>query len=493
MTLHVTITEYTTSLGDVVEKKKAYIKINEFDISGTLLSKVTGIGSILVGDGVGSLVDFPAGVNGATIVYDDTLPKGMKTVVPTTVEATMTNRSGVDMEAGTVCILHTTADSITTTDIASDRRVLCITAEAIPDLNTGRVIFYGVATVKVTGAVAVGQWLVSSTSASRAKAAGYTKPIGAIGIATTANVSGDGTVTCILAFDWYLTISAGKGYLQGNYPTATLNQILSFITETSSGGTALPANQNCTMGVPSPSDGYLIATASVKTPFATDTPAATVSANLVTAGVYQGPTGGADNTKGFVAGIYVSGVKAYAEKILFASDSASLVSGADLSVARRNVPGMTDTNNLYFSGGFAAAVSAITDKLALSTETTSAVAGANLTTARSEPGTISNPGSFGLVVGGWEAAASNKVDKITYATDTAAASTVLAAAKGNMGGLSAANGGYSCGGNTGGYNSATGISTAVESIPFATLTPAALAGAALPTAQCDPAAMSTLN
>ena len=40
MTLHVTITEYTTSLGDVVEKKKAYIKINEFDIGGTINSKV---------------------------------------------------------------------------------------------------------------------------------------------------------------------------------------------------------------------------------------------------------------------------------------------------------------------------------------------------------------------------------------------------------------------------------------------------------------------
>jgi len=485
------ITEYETVVGNIVEKNKINITINEFDTGNVLKALVSGVGSLLVGNAAGSLADFPWVADGYVLTADAAEALKLKWKAPTTVEATMTNRSGVDMEAGTVCILHSTASSVTTTTIASDRRVLCITAEAIPDLNTGRVIFYGKATVKVTGAVAVGQWLVSSTSASRAKASGYTKPIGAIGMAITANASGNSTVSCILAFDWYLTLSSGKGYLQGNYAASTLNQILNFITETTAGGTALPGNQSNTMGLVSPSTGYLIATASYKTPFATDTPAAAASANMVTALTLEGSSGVANSTKGFTAGGYVGGSASQAHKITFATDTASLVAGANLSVARYDVPGITDTNNGYFIGGYAAAVSVIADKLAFATETTGAVASANLATARTQAGAISNIGSFGYIEGGFEAAKSNKVAKTLYATDTTSSSSTLATAIAKPGGLSAANGGYSCGGSNDG--SATGITTAVESVSFATDVFAALAGAALPTAQTSSAAMSTIN
>ncbi len=484
------ITEYETVVGNIVEKNKINITINEFDTGNVLKALISGAGSLLVGDAAGSLVDFPWVADGYVLTADVAEALKLKWKAPTTVEATMTNRSGVDMDAGTVCILHSTASSITTTTIASDRRVLCITAETIPDLNTGRVIFYGIATVKVTGAVAVGQWLVSSTSASRAKASGYTKPIGAIGMAITANASGDGTVSCILAFDWYLTLSAGKGYLQGNYAASTLNQILNFITETSAGGTALPGNQTCVMGLSSPSTGYLIATASYKTPFATDTPATAASANMVTALVYEGSSGVANSTKGFTAGGYTGGLSNVAHKITFATDTASLVAGANLSVARYNLSGLIDTNNGYFIGGFGPSV--VADKLVFATETTGAVASANLATARTEAGAISNVGSFGYTIGGFEAAKSNKVSKTSFAADTTSSSSTLASAISKPGGLSAANSGYSCGGSNA-FNDATGITTAVESVSYATDVFAALAGAALPTAQTSAAAMSTIN
>ena len=490
MTLHVTITEYTTSLGDVVEKKKAYIKINEFDIGGTINSKVTGIGSLLVGDGVGSLADFPWVADGMVLTSKVSEPLKVKWIAPTVVEATMTNRSGVDMEVGTVCILHATANSITTTTIASDRRIFCVTAEAIADLSTGRVVFYGVATVKVTGAVAVGQWLVTSATASRAKAVGYTKPIGAIGMATTANASGNGTVTCVLAIDLYLSISAGKGYLQGNGTASNLNQILSFITETTAAGTALPGNHSMSQGLASPSVGYAMAAATYKTPFATDTPAAAATANEVTAQTYQGATGISDASKGIVAGGITTGT--VAQKNTFATETTTLVAGANLSTNRRDVSGMTDTLNGYFCGGYTAAVVATGDKTSLTTETTAAVASTNLTAGRTGAPSISKIGSFGYWCGGYEAAKVSKVDKTLFASDTTSASTALAAARSFGGGLSAANSGYSCGGGDAEPVSG-GTVTGVESVSFATDTFAALGGAVLGTAQYGMCAISTIN
>lgn len=487
--LHITITEYTTSLGDVTEKKKAYIKINEFDVGGSISSKITAKGSLLIGNGAGSLVEFPAGLNGQVFSYDNSTPTGGKAVTLTTPEGEMTNRSGVNMAAGTVCVLHSTANSITTTTIANDRRVHCITAEAINDLDTGNVIYYGKTTVLVTGAVVVGQWLVSSTSAGRAKASGYTKPIGAIGIALSANVSGDGSVDCALAIDWYLTISAGKGYLQGNYAASTLNQILSFITETTSGGAALPGNLSYSSGLASPTTGYIINGAGYKTPFSTDTPAAAAAASLPGT-VTNMPSSGVSNaTKGFTAG---SNSSALAYKLTFASESTAAVATANLTASRYMPFGLTDTNNGYFIGGFAAAVSAIGDKLSLAAETTSAVVGTNLTTARYGSCSVSNIGVAGYSCGGFVAAKSALVDKTVFASDTTSASNSLATAIACGGGLSGANAGYSCGGANL-QTSATGITTTVESMAYASETWAAVAGAALPTAQASQAAMSTLN
>lgn len=487
--MKLTITEYKTVLSTITECRVIILTINEFDTGNTLKGIVTGKGSLLVGIGAGALGDLPAGVNGAIPMYDDTTVTGMKTVVLTSNEATMTNRSGVDMEAGTVCILHSTANSITTTTIVSDRRIFCITAEAIADLSSGRVLFYGVATVKVTGAVAVGQWLVASASAGRAKAVGYTKPIGAIGEATTANVSGDGTVTVILAIDWYLSLSAGKGYLQGNYAASTLHQILSFITETTAGATALPANKTEAMGLSSPDTAFLIANASAKTPYATDTPAVSTGTNLVTANTLEGLTGIQDTTKGIVAGGQAGG---YAEKVIFSTESISLLPGADLSSGRQRSAGITNVTDGYFGGGNTGSYLATTDKTSLATETTAAMVSANLTTARTGAASISKSGSHGYFCGGDTGTKSVIVDKTVFATDSTSVSSSLNTGRAAASGLSAANGGF-VGGGANNMASATGILTSVEKVDFATDTFSAVAGAALPTAQTCACAVSTLN
>jgi len=309
-------------------------------------------------------------------------------------------------------------------------------------------------------------------------------------MATTANASGDGTVTCILAIDWYLSLSAGKGYLQGNYATSTLSQILSFITETASGGTALPANQSSVAGLASPTVGYIVATASAKTPFATDTPTTVVGMNMVTALTAEHPTGIATASKGIVAGGYLAAASALAEKATFASETIALTASANLSAARLLLCGsLNDTNNGYFMGGSG---SDDADKCNFATDTTAAVVSANLVAARYGGGGISKPGSFGYITGGFEAAKSSKVDKCLFATDTTVASTALVNQMSMIGGLSGANTGYSCGGSNSSAT-ATGITTAVEGISFVTDTPAVVAGAALPTAQTHPAAISTLN
>jgi hypothetical protein len=490
------ITEYETVVGNIVEKNKINITINEFDTGNVLKALISGAGSLLVGDATGSLADLPWVADGYVLTADVAEALKLKWKAPTTVEATMTNRSGVDMDAGTVCILHSTASSVTTTTIASDRRVFCITAEAIPDLNTGRVIFYGIVTVKVTGAVAIGQWLVSSASVSRAKASGYIKPIGAIGMAITANASGDGTVSCVLAIDWYLSISAGKGYLQGNYAASTLFQILNFITETAAGGTALPGNATESMGLSSPTTGYLIAATSFKTPFATDTPAASANSNLPTALIWEGTRGVSDVSKGFVAGGVNGGAVSFiAHKNTFATEVVVAVAGANLTGARGGVPAVTDSLKGYFVGGCDISLNPLVtaDKLTLATETTVAMVSANLATARNAPAAISNIGVCGYLVGGKAAAGKSAlVSKITYATDTSSVSATLNTAIAAAGGLSGANMGYKCGGSDG-LVDATNITGVVERISFATDAWAALAGAALPANQTNAASMSTIN
>ncbi|CAK0768373.1 hypothetical protein CCP3SC15_3860003 [Gammaproteobacteria bacterium] len=110
--------------------------------------------------------------------------------------ATLTNRSGALCETGSVVKLDLThASSFTTTTTEGDVAVFGVTGADIEDTASGSVLFGGdMATVLVTGAVAVGDQLSSTTTAKRAVAS-RTNPFAT---ALTANASGDGTVTAII-------------------------------------------------------------------------------------------------------------------------------------------------------------------------------------------------------------------------------------------------------------------------------------------------------
>lgn len=492
--MKLSITEYTTWLGNLAEKRKAYLHISEFDVGNAIKKLITAKGSILVGSAAGTFVELLSAADGMVISYKASEAGGLKAISIANGTVTMTNRSGVSVIAGSPVILDSAnASSFKTTTIVGDRRVFGVTGEAIADLATGGVVVQFVeTTVAVTGAVGIGQWLVSSATAGRAKGSTYTKPPGSIGVATSINVSGNGTVTAILNVDFYIGASSGKGYLQGNSAASTLNQVLSFITEIMTGATALPGNNSTFMGLASGTIGYLFGPTAYKTPFATDTPAACGTANSPNADAYMGTNGTQNATKGIAAGTYIGGCTAYAYRLLFSNETTTYVPGANLSVARYTVSAVTDTANGYFLGGYTTVLVATTDKTNFAAETTAAVAGANLTAARRQAATFSNVGVAGYAAGGFEAAKTAKCDKVTYASDTTAALAGMGTAIASNGGLSGATFGVSCGGSNG-PSDAAGITTASEKMSFSTETFSVLATATLPTPQCNMASMSTLT
>jgi len=109
----------------------------------------------------------------------------------------LTNKSGGALALGDVVIVDTgNATAFTTTTTASNQRVVGVVFDTtIADDAAGLIMSVGsyVTTIKVTGTVAVGDFLITSTTAGRAASNGSSS-VSAFAIATTANASGDGTV-----------------------------------------------------------------------------------------------------------------------------------------------------------------------------------------------------------------------------------------------------------------------------------------------------------
>jgi len=184
-----------------------------------------------------------------------------------------------------------------------------------------------------------------------------------------------------------------------------------------------------------------------KITFSTESIAAVGSAQLGTAThALAACTQG--TTKGYMSGgitgnPYAAASTAY--KITYSNDTTASSSSSNLSQSRAGLVGISRNNVCgYFSGGDTdPGVQATTDKLTFSNDTTSAVSTANLSQARSGLAGCSNGGVKGYFAGGSTglAASSNKVttsDKLTYATDVTAASTVsnLSQARYHLAGLS---------------------------------------------------------
>jgi len=158
----------------------------------------------------------------------------------------LTNKSGGSVAAGDVVILDGGNDqAFTTTTRESDLRIVGVATEAIAVDASGRIARYGViAVVNVTGAIARGEWLVTSTTVKLAKSSlSYSKPTdGGLGIALTATAGpGVGTVYALMLVDTKVGFEAGSLYAVGGYDTAAIADCDQYTPDTWTSKTDMPA------------------------------------------------------------------------------------------------------------------------------------------------------------------------------------------------------------------------------------------------------------
>jgi hypothetical protein len=189
-----------------VENKVAKVfRVAPFGIpAGISESLITAAGGMIVGSAPSTPSELAAPVSsGMQLTSDLTQAQKMKWVaaaVGGTID--LYNKSGVQLEAGDVCIFDkANALSCKTTTSEADRRAYCVATETIAVNALGKFVTGGLQTVKVTGNVAIGNALITSTTAGRAKANGGSKQNGMIGFAVTAFTGSTGTVTAFLCPD----------------------------------------------------------------------------------------------------------------------------------------------------------------------------------------------------------------------------------------------------------------------------------------------------
>ena len=223
--------------------------------------------------------------------------------------------------------------------------------------------------------------------------------------------------------------------------------------------------------------------------FSTDTNSTATTANLANA--RTAPAGIAKQvTSMYISGGYTANPVpptsiVTTEKITFSSDVSSTVTTANISQARLTLHAISEgTSKGYFTGGYTGAgVSVVTaDKLTYATESTAASTASNLSQARDGASGVSQAGTKGYFCGGQTAVGSfvNTADKVTYSSDATAAATTakLSAARTETSGISE---GSSKGYFTGGYITPD-MQTTGDKVTFSTDTTAAVTTANLSSA-----------
>tara|TARA_R100000479_G_scaffold83737_1_gene40550 strand:- start:220 stop:1290 length:1071 start_codon:yes stop_codon:yes gene_type:complete len=132
----------------------------------------------------------------------------------------------------------------------------------------------------------------------------------------------------------------------------------------------------------------------------------------------------------FGGGNYQSNYKSIVDRITFSSGSRSRIPGADLSVGRRQLSACGNLTAGYFIGGFNNSSSpsdqSDVDKLTYASDTAAAVPGAFTPAAVYDHNSTGSP-SVGYIGGGAKSPSDieQQFDKLTYATDTTAAAPAL--------------------------------------------------------------------
>lgn len=386
--------EYMT---EIIARTAEYI-IADFDVGVGAVKKnlFTEAGDILIATGVANVTVIPIGesVSGDILTYDPTLPKlvGWKTPAATGISVEMTNGTDNAIAAGDVVIFDTSGnEKFKTTTVPLDLRVCGVAAEAIEGGAAGKLktVPGDVVTVNCTSpAIAIGQFLSTSTTAGKAQGAGFFRTMGVFAIALTSKVVGAGTVQAMLIDNYRQAIAGAFGYaLGGENPanTSTANsQRLTMANDVwaTVASAALPLAIRMNEGVGNTTvaaysiGGYttgVIATA-YKMPYATEIMAAEAGANCPY-GIYSNHRFGANALlKGYLIGGYSgSAATSYAGRLTFSTSTAASL-GAVMSSARYDQCGMSDGTYVFVEGGLSSAC----DKITVATDAFAAHADGNL-------------------------------------------------------------------------------------------------------------------
>ncbi len=309
-----------------------------------------------------------------------------------------TNKSGSKQAKGTVAIAYTDADqAFDTTTLERDRRVLGVLKEPIANNASGEVaIGYEITTVRVTGNVSRGDWLITSTTEGRAKSAGVHRPPGGFAIAQTEYDGGsNGEVEAMIIPVLHLASADGILYTFGgrDQDSTTLDAIykmpLANMTFSTVTDTLTNARYDC--GIIWNKDvathGYVAQGRDAG--YLTDLDKFTYSNETISAASafsYNNRGSGmvADSDYGYCAGGYDGSGRAEVGKVAFATDTPS--ASTAIAAARYFAVGLTyESGNLGFITGGKSAGSTWEEeiyKITLSTGST-ATSSSTLGTKRS--------------------------------------------------------------------------------------------------------------
>ena len=284
--ISINITEQVYDL-QLVTDKTTTIEIFDFSVAGDVIPAsifTNGPGNMLVSAAASDPrqldnVTVPP-ADGYVLTWDSTqaLKMKFKAAAASGGVITLTNKSGSTVNIGDVVIFDkSNASAFTTTSLQGDMRILGVAMETIAANASGKIAMAGIATVNVTGNVAIGQALISSTTPKYAMASGGAKQPGLIGYALTLYSGGStGTVSALMmpAFDRAGAAVVVEGVLvlsgsntTGSLPCGTNSDRLVLAVAFTVGGSA-PAISN----VPQVASVGMSQTGSDITSFETATP-----------------------------------------------------------------------------------------------------------------------------------------------------------------------------------------------------------------------------
>lgn len=346
----------------------------------------------------------------------DTVGMRLRMGADDTSAAQLLNNSGTTLYYGDVVVWDVSADeAVGLTTIEGDYRVAgVVVSTEIADGQVGSVMMLAGYVVDVmcdTGAVARGQFLMASSTAGRARSAGYWRTDNTFAVALSEKSSGaEGIVHAMLVHAARRLTVGGAGWASGGNASGALTSAerFAFASEAWSGaaGAALPAARYASAGL-----GYGVyaglniggmtgssAAEAYKIDYGTMTLAAQTSANLTTArrNLRYGHNSAA---KGWAVAGYTSVNVNTVDKTTYATMITS--TGGMLSVADIYRVGVSDGVSVYTAGS-----TTPTNKISAASETIAASADANITASQYYL-SMSFPGTNGYYLQGTSGAKIN--------------------------------------------------------------------------------------